>query len=66
MMIEIKVTKEMLDAVHRRRHLLENASKLDEIPSDVWNRAFDKAQSELAHLLAWAVEMSGIDYLDLE
>ena len=66
MMIEIEVTKEMLDAVRRRRFLLENASNIEELPSDVWNRDFDKAQSDLAHSLAWAVEMSGVDYLDLE
>lgn len=66
MMIEIEVTKEMLAAVQRRRYLLENASNLDEIPSDVWNRDFNKAQSDLAHSLAWSVEMSGVDYLDLE
>ena len=66
MMIEIEVTKEMLDAVRRRRFLLENASNIEALPSDVWNRDFDKAQSDLAHSLAWAVEMSGVDYLDLE
>lgn len=66
MIIEIEVTKEMLDAVRRRRYLMKNANNHEEIPSDVWNRDFDKAQSDLAHSLAWAVEMSGVDYLDLE
>jgi len=66
MMIEIEVTKEILDAVRRRRYLLENASNLDEIPSDVWNKDWAKSQEQLAHSLAWAVEMSGVDYLDLE
>ena len=66
MIIEIEVTKEMLDAVRRRQYLLKNANNHEEIPSDVWNRDFDKAQSDLAHSLAWAVEMSGADYLDLE
>lgn len=66
MMIEIEVTKEMLAAVQRRRYLLENASKLDEIPSDVWNKDWAKCHEQLAHSLAWAVEQSGVGKLDLE
>lgn len=66
MMIEIEVTKEMLAAVQRRRYLLENASKLDEIPSDVWNRDWARCQEMLALSLAWAVEQAGVGELDLE
>lgn len=66
MMIEIEVTKEMLAAVRRRRYLLENSSKLDEIPSNLWNLDWARCQEQLAHSLAWAVEQSGVGELDLE
>lgn len=56
MIVEIEITPELLAAAKRRRFLLQNASDLENIPSDVWNRDFSKSSEELCFAMQKAIE----------
>ena len=56
--IEIEITPELLAAAKRRRFLLENASDLESLPSEVWNKDYSASTQALSHALAHAIENS--------
>lgn len=53
--IEIEITPELLAAAKRRRFLLENASDLENLPSEVWNRDYTKSTLALCHEIQEAI-----------
>lgn len=55
MKVEIEITPELLKAAERRQFLIRNASDIENLPSDVWNRDYDKCQLTLAMALEKAI-----------
>lgn len=58
--IEIEITPELLAAAKRRRFLLENASDLANLPSEIWNKDYKASIQTLSHALAHAIEKSEV------